>query len=407
MSEVVERFLKYIKIDTESARESDTFPSTMKQLDLARLLRDELIELGLEDVTLDEYGYVMATLPANIQTDAPVVGFLGHMDTSPDFSGKDVNPQFIENYDGNTIVLNREQNIVLSPELFPALKKYIGKTLITTDGTTLLGADDKAGVAQVMAAMSYLIQHPEISHGTIKVGFTPDEEVGHGVDHFDVARFGADFAYTLDGGEVGQLQHDNFNAASARVVVKGANVHPGEAKDKMVNAVLIAMEYNDLLPVQQRPEFTQKYEGFFHIYSINGTVEKTTADYIVRDHDRARFDAKKVMMTQAANFINAKYGQGTVQVLIEDQYYNMKEMIEPHPEIISAARTAMEELGITPIFEPIRGGTDGSRLSYMGLPTPNLFTGGHYAHGKFEFLPVFALEKGVEVIVKIAEVLAR
>ena len=407
MSEVVERFLKYIKIDTESARESHTFPSTLKQLDLARLLKDELIDLGLKDVVLDEFGYVMGTLPANVDTNAPVVGFLAHMDTSPDMSGKDVNPKFIENYDGKTIVLNEDQRITISPELFPDLKKYIGKTLITTDGTTLLGADDKAGVAQIMTAMAYLIAHPEIKHGKIMVGFTPDEEVGHGVDHFDVERFGADFAYTMDGGEVGHLNFENFNAAGAHVVIKGANVHPGVAKDKMVNAIIIAMEFNELLPVNQRPEFTEKYEGFFHIFDISGTVESTTMDYIIRDHDRTRFEAKKVILAQVAEFINNKHGQGTAVVTIEDQYLNMKEMVEPHPEIITAARIAMEELGITPLFEPVRGGTDGSRLSYMGLPTPNIFTGGHYAHGKYEFIPVFALERGVEVIVKIAEVLAR
>ncbi len=407
MSEVVDRFLRYIKIDTESARESDTFPSTLKQLDLAQLLRDELLELGLEDVTLDAHGYVMATLPANIEKSLPVVGFLAHMDTSPDMSGLNVNPQFIENYDGSDIVLNDKKNIVLSPEQFPDLKKYIGETLITTDGNTLLGADDKAGIAQIMTAMATLIAHPEIKHGKIRVGFTPDEEVGHGVDHFDVEKFGADFAYTLDGGEVGELQYENFNAATAYLVVHGRNVHPGKAKNKMLNAILIAMEFNDLLPVFERPEFTDGYEGFNHIFLINGTVEETRVEYIIRDHDREKFAAKKAMMVKAAAFINEKYGSNTVELTITDSYYNMKEMVEPHPEIMAVALAAYEALGIKPIYEPIRGGTDGSRLSYMGLPTPNLFTGGHYAHGKYEFIPVFALEKGVDVIVKIAELLAK
>lgn len=407
MSEVVERFKHYIRIDTESARGSDTFPSTLKQLDLAKLLKEELLNLGLVDVSLDEYGYVMGTLPANIDKQVPVVGFLAHMDTSPDLSGKDVNPQFIEGYDGGPIILNQAKNIILSPEQFPDLKKYVGETLITTDGTTLLGADDKAGIAQIMTALSVLIANPQIKHGAIKVGFTPDEEVGHGVDHFDVAKFGADFAYTLDGGEVGELQFENFNAASATLTINGRNVHPGKAKDKMLNAILVGMEYNSLLAVNERPEFTDKYEGFIHIYQFNGTVEEAKVEFIIRDHDRAKFEAKKVAMQQAADFINNKYGAGTVKVEIEDQYFNMKEMVQPHPEIIKVAEDAMNELGIKVIYEPIRGGTDGSRLSYMGLPTPNIFTGGHYAHGKYEFIPVFALEKGVDVIVKIAELLVK
>jgi tripeptide aminopeptidase len=407
MSTVVERFIRYVKIDTESARGSDTFPSTLKQIDLAKLLRDELIEMGLVNVSLDEYGYVMGTLPANIDKKVPVVGFLAHMDTSPDMSGKNVNPQFIDEYDGKVIVLNKEKNILLSPDQFPDLKKYIGKTLITTDGTTLLGADDKAGIAQIMSAMAYLVGHPEITHGTIRVGFTPDEEVGQGVDFFDVQKFGADFAYTLDGGEVGELQYENFNAAGATLTIHGRNVHPGKAKDKMLNAILVGMEFNDLLAVNERPEFTDKYEGFIHIFQFNGTVEDATVVYIIRDHDRTKFEAKKVAMEKAADFINSKYGANTVELKLDDQYFNMKEMVEPHPEIMAVAQKALDELGIKTIYEPIRGGTDGSRLSYMGLPTPNLFTGGHYAHGKYEFIPVFALEKGVDVIVKIAELLAR
>ena len=407
MSEVVERFIRYVKIDTESARGSDTFPSTLKQLDLANLLRDELIEIGLVDVSLDKYGYVMGTLPANIDKKVPVVGFLAHMDTSPDMSGKDVNPLFIDNYDGRVIVLNKEKNILLSPEQFPDLKKYIGKTLITTDGTTLLGADDKAGIAQIMSAMAYLIRHPESKHGNVRVGFTPDEEVGQGVDFFDVQKFGADFAYTLDGGEVGELQFENFNAAGATLTIHGRNVHPGKAKDKMLNAILVGMEFNELLAVNERPEFTDKYEGFIHVFQFNGTVEVATIVYIIRDHDRTKFEAKKVAMQRAADFINSKYGDNTVDLELTDQYYNMKEMVEPHPEIMAVAQEALDELGIKAIYEPIRGGTDGSRLSYMGLPTPNLFTGGHYAHGKYEFIPVLALEKGVDVIVKISELIAR
>jgi tripeptide aminopeptidase len=407
MSEVVERFIRYVKIDTESARGSDTFPSTLKQLDLANLLRDELIEIGLLDVSLDKYGYVMGTLPANIDKKVPVVGFLAHMDTSPDMSGKDVNPLFIDNYDGRVIVLNKEKNILLSPEQFPDLKKYIGKTLITTDGTTLLGADDKAGIAQIMSAMAYLIRHPESKHGNVRVGFTPDEEVGQGVDFFDVQKFGADFAYTLDGGEVGELQFENFNAAGATLTIHGRNVHPGKAKDKMLNAILVGMEFNELLAVNERPEFTDKYEGFIHVFQFNGTVEDATIVYIIRDHDRTKFEAKKVAMQRAADFINSKYGDNTVDLELTDQYYNMKEMVEPHPEIMAVAQEALDELVIKAIYEPIRGGTDGSRLSYMGLPTPNLFTGGHYAHGKYEFIPVLALEKGVDVIVKISELIAR
>lgn len=407
MSTVVDRFLRYVKIDTESARDSQTFPSTAKQLDLALLLHDELIELGLQDVSLDEFGYVMATLPANIDKKVPVVGFLAHMDTSPDMSGKDVSPQFLENYDGADIVLNAKNNIVLSPMHFPDLKKYIGQTLITTDGTTLLGADDKAGVAEIMTAMAYLIAHPEIKHGTIKVAFTPDEEVGRGADHFNVEKFGADFAYTLDGGEVGELQFENFNAAGAKLIVHGRNVHPGKAKGKMLNAILIGMEFNDLLPLFERPEFTEKYEGFNHIFLFNGTVEEAHLEYIIRDHDRDKFSAKKALMIKAVGFMNEKYGAGTIDLTLTDQYYNMKEMVEPHGEIMAVAQAAIEDIGLKALIVPVRGGTDGSRLSYMGLPTPNLFTGGHYGHGKYEFIPVFALEKGVEVVVKISEMIAR
>jgi len=408
MHPVVERFIKYIQVDTESARKSETYPSTLKQLNLAKMLVDELQNLGLQDAAVDEYGYVTATLPANIDCDdLPVVGFLAHMDTSPDFPGKDVNPQFIEAYDGGPVILNAEKNIVMLPEEFPDLKKYIGKTLITTDGTTLLGVDDKAGIAEIITAVEYLQDHPEIQHGAIKLGFTPDEEVGTGVDYFDVEKFGADFAYTVDGGEVGEVQYENFNAAEAEVVIHGRNVHPGKAKHKMRNALLIGMELNELLPVFERPEFTEKYEGFYHLFLFQGTVEEASMTYILRDHDRKKFNTKKHLIQKAADFINEKYGEDIVEVTLEDQYYNMREKVENHPEIMEFAIQAVKAVSLTPIIEPVRGGTDGSRLSYMGLPTPNLFTGGHYFHGKYEFIPTFAMEKAVEVMVKLAELVAK
>jgi tripeptide aminopeptidase len=408
MQSVIERFLRYIKIDTESDRKSDTFPSTLKQLNLAKLLEKELKELGLEDATVDKYGYVTATLPGNTDKDnVPVVGFLAHMDTSPDLSGENINPQFIENYDGVTIVLNAEKDIRMSPEEFTDLNKYVGKTLITTDGTTLLGADDKAGVAEIMATVEYLLEHPEIKHGTIKIGFTPDEEVGSGVDHFDVERFGADFAYTVDGGEVGEVQYENFNAAGVELTIHGRNVHPGKAKLKMRNALLIGMELNELLPVFERPEFTEKYEGFYHLFQFGGTVEEATMTYIIRDHDREKFEEKKRLIQKAADFINEKYGDNIIDLELEDQYYNMREQVEPHPEIMKIAVQAIKTVGLPPKIDPVRGGTDGSRLSYMGLPTPNIFTGGHYAHGKYEFIPTFAMEKAVETLVAIAELVAK
>lgn len=407
MQSVIERFLRYIKIDTQSAHKSTTYPSTDKQFDLLRLLVDELLELGLEDVAIDQYGYVTATLPANIEKQGvPVIGFLAHVDTSPDLSGKNVNPQFVEDYDGGIITLNAEKGITMSPEEFPDLKLYLGKTLITTDGTTLLGADDKAGIAEIMTAVETLIENPDIKHGTIKIGFTPDEEVGSGVDYFDVAAFGADFAYTVDAGEVGQVQYENFNAAGAELIIHGRNVHPGTSKMKMRNALLIGMEFNDLLPVFERPEYTEGYEGFYHLFQFGGSVEEATTTYIIRDHDRTKFEAKKALMVEAVDYINAKYGDAIIELKLEDSYYNMREMIEPRPEIMDCAIKAIEAVGLTPKIDPLRGGTDGSRLSYMGLPTPNLFTGGHYAHGKYEFIPTFAMEKAVEVLVKIAELVA-
>ena len=403
MSEVLDRFIRYVQIDTQSARDSETYPSTAKQLDLLRLLAEELKQIGMQDVRMDRYGYVTATLPANNGKASPVVGFLAHVDTSPDASGANVHPRVIEHYDGGEIVLNAKENIRLSPERFPDLRKYVGQTLVTTDGTTLLGADDKAGVAEIMTAMATLIAHPEIPHGTLKIAFTPDEEVGRGVDYFDVEAFGADFAFTVDGGEMGELEYETFNAASAKVRVRGRNVHPGTAKGIMLNAILIGMEYNDLLPVFERPEFTEGYEGFYHLMGMEGTVEAAKLEYIIRDHSDERFAQKKALMQAAADFLNQRYGEPVVEVEIKDQYYNMRKMIEPHPEIIEVAKAAYTAVGLEPHIIAVRGGTDGSRLSYMGLPTPNIFAGGHAMHGRYEFVPLVAMEKAVEVILKIAE----
>ena len=403
MSEVLDRFIRYVQIDTQSARDSETYPSTAKQLDLLRLLAEELKQIGMQDVRMDRYGYVTATLPANNGKASPVVGFLAHVDTSPDASGANVHPRVIEHYDGGEIVLNAKENIRLSPERFPDLRKYVGQTLVTTDGTTLLGADDKAGVAEIMTAMATLIAHPEIPHGTLKIAFTPDEEVGRGVDYFDVEAFGADFAFTVDGGEMGELEYETFNAASAKVRVHGRNVHPGTAKGIMLNAILIGMEYNDLLPVFERPEFTEGYEGFYHLMGMEGTVEAAKLEYIIRDHSDERFAQKKALMQAAADFLNQRYGEPVVEVEIKDQYYNMRKMIEPHPEIIEVAKAAYTAVGLEPHIIAVRGGTDGSRLSYMGLPTPNIFAGGHAMHGRYEFVPLVAMEKAVEVILKIAE----
>ena len=403
MSEVLDRFIRYVQIDTQSARDSETYPSTAKQLDLLRLLAEELKQIGMQDVHMDRYGYVTATLPANNGKASPVVGFLAHVDTSPDASGANVHPRVIEHYDGGEIVLNTKENIRLSPERFPDLRKYVGQTLVTTDGTTLLGADDKAGVAEIMTAMATLIAHPEIPHGTLKIAFTPDEEVGRGVDYFDVEAFGADFAFTVDGGEMGELEYETFNAASAKVRVHGRNVHPGTAKGIMLNAILIGMEYNDLLPVFERPEFTEGYEGFYHLMGMEGTVEAAKLEYIIRDHSDERFAQKKALMQATADFLNQRYGEPVVEVEIKDQYYNMRKMIEPHPEIIEVAKAAYIAVGLEPHIIAVRGGTDGSRLSYMGLPTPNIFAGGYAMHGRYEFVPLVAMEKAVEVILKIAE----
>ncbi|MDT8718556.1 peptidase T [Clostridium sp. 19966] len=407
MSKVVEKFLKYAKIDTKSDEASTTVPSTAKQLVLGNELVKELKELGLKDAEIDEHGYVMATLPANTSKAIPAVGFISHMDTSPDMSGTNVNPQIVENYAGKDIVLNKELNIVLSPADFPELKEYVGKTLITTDGTTLLGADDKAGVAEIMTAVEHLISHPEIEHGTIKIGFTPDEEVGRGADYFDVKKFGAEVAYTIDGGKIGEFEYESFNAASANVTINGRNVHPGYAKGKMKNSILVANDFIGLLPENEVPEKTEGYEGFFHLNAIQGEVEKTVLKYIIRDFDRNKFEARKALMTETVNKINEKYGAGTAELDMKDQYYNMKEKIEEAMHVFNIGYEAMESTGVKPIVRPIRGGTDGSRLSFMGLPTPNIFAGGENFHGKYEYVPVESMEKAVEVIVKIAALYAK
>lgn len=404
--EIKERFFRYIKIDTQSDESSETFPSTKKQFDLLNLLNKELQEFGLKS-EIDEHGYVMATLPSNVKKKVPVIGFVAHVDTSPDMSGANVNPLVWENYDGSDITINKELKLVLSPELFPDLKEYKGDTIITTDGTTLLGADDKAGITEIMTAVKYLIDHPEIKHGEIKIGFTPDEEIGRGVDFFDVKKFGAEFAYTMDGSHVGELEFENFNAAKLTVNIQGRNVHPGYEKDKMLNSMMIAMEYNALLPPNMRPEYTTGYDGFYHLISMNGTVENTTITYIVRDHDRAKFESKKVFAQECADFLNKRYGKEVVKAELKDQYFNMREKVEPVYHIVEIAKQAMIELGIEPKIMPIRGGTDGSRLSYMGLPCPNVFAGGINFHGKFEYVPLESIEKATNVVIKIAELYAR
>ena len=401
METVTERFLRYAKKDTQSDENSKTVPSTKKQLILARMLVKELKEAGLKDASVDNNGYVMATLPANTDKKTPVIGWIAHMDTSPDFTAENVQPVIHKNYDGKDIVLNSKKNIVLSPADFPELLEYRGQDIITTDGTTLLGADDKAGIAAIMTALSWLHEHPEVRHGTLKIGFTPDEEIGRGADHFDVKKFGADFAYTVDGGSLGELEFENFNAALATVTFTGRNVHPGTAKNKMINSMHLAMEFNAMLPAHERPEHTEGYEGFFHLIDIRGEVEKTVMRYLVRDHDREHFEYRKKFLEECASLIRVKYGPDVVKLELRDQYYNMKEKIEPVKYVVDLARKAMIQCGVKPIEKPIRGGTDGARLSYMGLPTPNLFTGGHNFHGRYEFIPIPSMEKAVEVILKI------
>lgn len=399
--EIIKRFTSYVKVNTQSNEDSDTCPSTPGQLELANQLVDELKAIGMEDVTIDENGYVMATLPANTDKPVPTIGFLAHVDTATEMTGAGVNPQIVENYDGGDIVLNEDLHIVLSPQDFPELSRYKGHTLITTDGTTLLGADDKAGIAEIMTAMAYLIKHPEIKHGRVRVAFTPDEEIGRGPHKFDVAAFDAKYAYTVDGGALGELQYESFNAAAAKITVKGKNVHPGSAKGKMIHAAKIAMDLHNRLPADEAPEFTSGYEGFYHLLSINGDVEQTKLHYIIRDFDRDRFNARKAYLETVVKEFKEKYGEENIQLELNDQYYNMREKIEPVKEIVDIAQEAMKNLGIEPIISPIRGGTDGSQLSYMGLPTPNIFTGGENFHGKYEYISVDNMIKATNVIIEI------
>ena len=400
--ELKERFLKYVAINTRSDENSETFPSTAVQWNLLNALVEEMKLLGLEDVTIDKYGYAMGTIPATKgKENAPVIGFLAHVDTAPDMSGENVRPRIIESYDGEDIVLNNALTMKVAE--FPELKRFIGHTLIHTDGTTLLGADDKAGVAEIMTAAEYLIAHPEVEHGKIRIGFTPDEEIGRGVDFFDVKAFGADFAYTMDGGYEGELEYENFNAASAKIAIQGRNVHPGYAKNKMINAIEVACELNNMVPAIERPQYTEGYEGFYHCIGLNGTVENATISYIIRDHDAEKFEQKKVWMWDIVGMLNKKYGQGTLTLTLKDQYYNMRKMVEPHPQVIDNALAAMRDADVEPLVRPIRGGTDGARLSFMGLPCPNIFAGGMNFHGKFEYCSLNSMEKAVKVIINIAK----
>jgi tripeptide aminopeptidase len=403
MEQAIDRFLKYIKVPSTSDPESSTFPSSNQQLAFADQIAEELIYIGLDEVVRDRFGYVTATLPSNLDHPVPVVGFISHLDTSPDFSGENVNPQMVKNYQGQDLVLNAEQKIILSTANFPELLRYIGQDLITTNGKTLLGADDKAGIAEIITAMEFLIHHKEIKHGKIRICFTPDEEVGQGTRYFDVKLFGADFAYTLDGGEIGELEYENFNAASAKITIKGRSVHPGSAKNTMINSILVAKQIIDALPPSQRPEYTEKYEGFFHLISFEGNVSLTKIQYIIRDHDLIKFEAKKKLLSEICSLINFQYGQETVTLEMADQYYNMKKQIEPVKYIVDLAEKAMVDVGVTPKIKAIRGGTDGAQLSWKGLPCPNIFAGGHNFHGPYEFVPVLSIQKAVEVIVRIVE----
>ncbi|AVR43953.1 peptidase T [Christiangramia fulva] len=403
---IIDRFFGYVKIDTQSDPKSNSTPSTEKQWDLANKLVTELKEIGMQEVSIDENAYVMASLPANVSHKVPVIGFVAHFDTTPDFTGTNVNPQIVENYDGGDILLNEEKNIILSPEYFEDLIQYKGQTLITTDGTTLLGADDKAGITEIMTAMEYLIDNPEIPHGTIKVCFTPDEEIGRGAHKFDVQKFGAEWAYTMDGSQIGELEFENFNAAGAVVTVEGKSVHPGYAKDKLVNSMYIAQDFINSLPRLETPEHTEGRQGFFHLTNIHGNVEETVLEYIIRDHDKKHFEARKKMMKDLVAEICKQYERECVKIEIKDQYFNMKEKVEPVMQIVEIAEEAMKELHIKPIIKPIRGGTDGAQLSFMGLPCPNIFAGGHNFHGKYEYVPVESMQKATEVIVKIAEMTA-
>ena len=406
MEKILDRFLRYVSVDTQADPESETQPSAAKELDLLRMLRDELQAMGVE-ATLDEYGYVMGTIPSNCgKENVPAVGFIAHVDTAPDASGADIKPQIIENYDGGDIALRGVPGLALTTADFPEMVQYKGQTLITTDGTTLLGADDKAGVAEIMDAVQYIMEHPEFKHGEIKIGFTPDEEIGRGVVKFDVEKFGAKYAYTMDGGLIGELEYENFNAAGATVKIQGRNIHPGYAKGKMLNAILIGMELNSLLPVEQRPEYTSGYEGFFHLIGFKGEVEEATFSYIIRDHDMDLYEQKKALIGKCVDFINEKYGEGTATLELKHQYYNMRKEVEPHYHIVEKAMKAMEMEGITPKIQPIRGGTDGANLSFMGLPCPNIFAGGHNFHGKMEYVPLESMEKASKVILNIISLYA-
>jgi len=410
MQHIIDRFISYVTIDTESDPNSQTTPSTQKQWNLANKLVDELKAIGLEDVTIDDKAYIMATLPSNVDHEVPTIGFVSHFDTSPDFSGANVKPQIVENYDGKDIVLNAEKNIVLSPDYFKDLLQYKGQTIITTDGTTLLGADDKAGITEIVSAMEYLIQHPEIKHGKIRIGFTPDEEIGRGAHHFDVEKFGAQWAYTMDGSQIGELEYENFNAAGAKITFKGKSVHPGYAKGKMINSMLLANDFINELPKGETPQETRGYEGFFHVHHIKGNIEETVLELIIRDHNRKKFEKRKELIHKLAKQFNKKFakkfGEDIVIAEVKDQYYNMKEKVLPVKYIVDIAEKAMRELNIKPIIKPIRGGTDGSQLSFMGLPCPNIFAGGHNFHGKYEYVPAESIQKATDVIVKIAELTA-
>ena len=404
---LIDRFISYVTVDTESDPTSENTPSTKKQWDLANALVAELKDIGMQDVSIDENSYIMATLPSNSDKELPIIGFISHFDTSPDFTGANVKPQIIENYDGSDIVLNKEQDIILSPSYFEDLLLYKGQTIITTDGTTLLGADDKAGITEIISAMEYLINHPELKHGTIKVGFTPDEEIGRGAHKFDVKKFGADWAYTMDGSQVGELEYENFNAAGAVVTVKGKIVHPGYAKGKLINSMYIATQFINSLPKMETPEHTEGREGFFHLHDMNGAVEETKLQYIIRDHDLSKFEARKKIINKLAAELNSQYGREVISVEIKDQYFNMREKIEPVMHIVKIAEEAMIQANIKPLIKPIRGGTDGSQLSYMGLPCPNIFAGGHNFHGRYEYVPVESMQKAIEVIVNIAQLIAK
>ena len=404
---LVERFLRYVSFDTQSSEETRITPSTPGQMVLAKYLKSELESLGLEEITLDEHGYLFATLPANTDKEIPTIGFIAHMDTSPDMSGKDVTPRIVENYNGSEIVLDAEERVVLSPAQFPELLDHKGEDLIVTNGKTLLGADDKAGIAEIVSAMAYLKEHPEIKHGKIRIGFNPDEEIGEGAHKFDVEKFGCEWAYTMDGGEVGELEFENFNAAAAKIIFKGRNVHPGYARHKMINSIRIANQFISMLPRHETPEHTEGYEGFYHLIGIQGDVEQTTLSYIIRDHDRSRFESRKREMAHLVRKINAEFGEDIAVLELRDQYYNMREKIEPVMHIIDTAFAAMEAVGVKPNVKPIRGGTDGAQLSFKGLPCPNIFAGGLNFHGRYEFVPVQNMEKAMKVIVKIAELVAQ